>query len=67
MLEDLGESLHMNDTIYEKVFQFVIKYVYNDKKSSTLAESRSTMWRKVKKKSTRRLPPDEDLHEPDLL
>ena len=60
MLQDLGESLSINDLIYEKVILFILRYVYNDKKSATLAESRCTIWRKMKKKSTRRLPPDED-------
>ena len=49
----------MSDVIYDKVTPFIIKYVYNNKKSSTLADSRSTMVRKMKKKSTRRLQPDE--------
>ena len=60
MLEELGESLQINEIIYAKVTLFVIRYIYNDKKSKSLAESRSLIWKRMKKKSTRRLPPDED-------
>ena len=38
--------------------KFVIKYVYNDKKSKTMAEARVSKWRVQKKKSIMRLPSD---------
>ena len=50
----------MNEIIYAKVSLFVIRFIYNDKKSKTLAESRCLIWKRMKKKTTQRLPPDED-------
>ena len=41
---------------------FTIRHVYNDKTSETLAEARASKWRVMKRKSTLRIPPDEDSH-----
>ena len=60
LLADLGKSLVLREEVYRNVIMFVIRYVYNDKKSNNLADSRSLIWKKMKKKTTRRLPPDED-------
>ena len=60
LLDDLGKSLTMPEAVYKKIILFVLRYVYNDKKSLNIAESRSLVWRRMKKKLTQRLPPDED-------
>ena len=59
-LEEFGKTLNINEIVYAKVTLFVLRYIYNDKKSKTLAESRSLLWKKLKKKSTCRIPPNED-------
>ena len=55
-LKDFGKNLTMDKDVYENIFMFIVRFVYNDKKSLNLAESRSLAWKKMKKKSTRRLP-----------
>ena len=50
LLDDLGKSLTMPEAIYKKIILFVLRYVYNDKKSLNIAESRSLVWRRMKKK-----------------
>ncbi len=40
--------------------KFVIRYIYNDKKSQSLPESRASKWRALKRKTRLRIPPDED-------
>ena len=50
----------MPEAVYKKIVLFVLRYVYNDKKSLNIAESRSLVQRRMKKKLTQRLPPDED-------
>ena len=52
LLDDLGKSLAMPEAVYKKIILFVFRYVYNDKKSLNIAESRSLVWRRMKKKST---------------
>ena len=59
-LNDFGKNLTMDKDVYENIIMFIIRFVYNDKKSLNLAESRSLVWKKLKNKSTRRLSPDED-------
>ena len=59
-LKDFGENLTMDKDVYKNIIMFIIRFVYIDKKSLYLAESRFLAWTKMKKKSTRRLPPDED-------
>ena len=41
LLDDLGKSLTMPEAVYKKIILFVLRYVYNDKKSLNIAESRS--------------------------
>ena len=60
LLDDLGKSLTIPEAVYKKIILFVLRYVYNDKKSLNIAESRSLVWRRMEKKSAQRLPPDED-------
>ena len=44
----------------QSLIKFTIKYVYNDKESSTLAEMRAKKWDAMKKKSLARVGIDED-------
>ena len=60
LLADLGKSLVLREEVYRIVNMFVICYVYNNKKSNNLADSRSLIWKIMKKTTTQRLPPDED-------
>ena len=48
----------------ESLRKFTIKFVYNDKKSETLAEMRQNKWKKIKKKKNKfeRIGIDEDSH-----
>ena len=41
LLDDLGKSLAMPEAVDKKIILFVLRYVYNDKKSLNIAESRS--------------------------
>ena len=50
----------MPEVVCKKITLFVLRYVYNDKKSLNIVESRCLVWRRMKKKSTQRLLPDED-------
>ena len=38
LLDDLGKSLTMPEAVYKKIILFVLRYVYNDKKSLNIAE-----------------------------
>ena len=59
-LEDFGKTLVLSEKVINDLIMFVIRFIYNDKKSKTLAESRVALWKKMKRKSMQRLPPDED-------
>ena len=61
LLDDLGKSLTLHEAVYKKIILFVLRYVYNDKKSLNIPESRSLIWRRMNKKSAQRLSPDEDI------
>ena len=60
LLENFGKSLIMTEDCYKSVNLFVIRFVYNDRKSLSLAESCCPTWKQIKKKSTQQLPSDED-------
>ena len=59
-LESLGTSLPVSQITIDNMVHFTIKYVYRDKVSNSLGEARSSKWRKMKRKSTLRIPPDLD-------
>ncbi len=43
---------------------FTIRYIYDDKLSTSLGDARAKKWKQMKKrKSTLRLPPDRDSHD----
>ena len=58
LLENFGKSLTMTEDCFKSVVLFIIRFIYNDRKSSSIAESRCLSWKRMKKKSTQRLPPD---------
>ena len=60
LLETFGKSLNISEECYKDVILFIIRFVYNDNKSVSPAESRCLFWKRMKKKSTQRLPPDEE-------
>ena len=41
LLDELGKSLTMSEAVHKKIILFVLRYVYNEKKSLNIAESRS--------------------------
>lgn len=59
----VGAALPLSNNLTKILRKFTLQHVYNDKKSQSLAESRASKWKKMKKKSTQRLPPDEDSHD----
>ena len=59
-----GDSLDIVEGVVEDLFKFTRHVIYGDNKSSSIAEARSTKWKKMKNKSFIRLPPDGDsLHQ----
>ena len=59
LLHGCGDMLPISITVLHNLKQFVIKYIYGSKENSC-AETRAKQWRKMKKKNTQRLMPDED-------
>ena len=59
-LESLGISLPVSQITIDSMVHFTIKYVYRDKVRKSVGEARSSKWRKMKRKSTLRIPPDLD-------
>ena len=60
LIKDLGQTDMIGMELINKVSRFVIKYVYGDSKSQTLTDARASSWQRMKNKSTKRLPPDDD-------
>ena len=58
LLSQCGAELPAAQSTLQDMEKFVIKYVYNDKKSKTMTEARVSKWRVQKIKSIMRLPPD---------
>eukprot|EP00794_Sanderia_malayensis_P017851 gene17851-19634_t len=63
LLKDVGKSVPATPEVMEHLANFTIRYVYGDRKSTTLAEARALKWEKMKNKSTRGIPPDQDSHD----
>ena len=55
-----GESLPLTDDVLDDLKSYVTRYVYGDVQSSSLSLARAAKWKKQKKKSLIRLPPDDD-------
>ena len=60
LLLSCGNNLQLADDDADKLIRFVIKYIYSDCKSATIAEARSTKWRLQNRKSLLRMLPDMD-------
>eukprot|EP00794_Sanderia_malayensis_P006670 gene6670-7422_t len=63
LLKDVGQSVPATPEVMEHLANFTIRYAYGDRKSTTLAEARALKWEKMKNKSTRGIPPDQDSHD----
>ncbi len=59
-ISDLGLQVELCPDVMEKLKKFTIKCFYHDISSHSLAEARPSKWLSMKRKSTERLPPDED-------
>ena len=66
LLAACGTCLPVTQGVITDLERFVIRYVYCDTKSKTLADVRAAKWRAQKKKSTVRLVPDSDSLRPHL-
>ena len=62
LLSSVGKMLPVSDSTVKDLEAFTIKCVYNDKTSKSLGEARAKKWCTMKRKSTARLPPDEESH-----
>ena len=62
LLSSVGKALPVSDRTVKDLEVFTIKCVYNDKTSKSLGEARAKKWSTMKRKSTARLPPDEESH-----
>ena len=60
LLSACGENIVITDDDIQKLTQFVIKYIYSDYKSKTIAEARASRWKLQKRKSLTRMIPDMD-------
>ena len=60
LLASCGTNANLTDEIKDNMTKFTIKYVYNDKNSSTPSEARAIKWKQQKKKSLIRMIPDND-------
>ena len=60
LLENFGKFLTMTEDCFKSVILFVIRFIYNGRRCSSLAELCCLSWKRMKKKSTQWLPPDED-------
>ena len=62
LLTGVGHSLSISPNVQRNLELFTLRNIYNDKSSSNLAEARAKKWIAMKRKTTQRLPPDEDSH-----
>jgi len=58
LLAACSMQLPVTQDIISDLQQFVMRYVYGDTKSKTLADARAAKWRAQKKKNTIRIVPD---------
>ena len=57
-LRNCGNALPITEDIMVDLKAFIVKYVFGDKKSKTISESRALKWKLQKNKSILRLPPE---------
>lgn len=63
LLAGVGKVLPVTTQICHDMAHFTIRYIYNDKVSKTLTDARALKWSQMKRKSTQRIPPDQDSHD----
>ena len=63
LLSSVGQSLPVTRNALDAMAKFTVKFIYNDAISKTLGEARARKWALMKRKSTLRLPPDQDSHD----
>ncbi|MES9880814.1 MAG: hypothetical protein ABW185_08030 [Sedimenticola sp.] len=60
LLRRVGETLELEDDVRADMKAFVLSNVYSEIADVTCGQARASKWHKLKKKSTIRLPPDDD-------
>ena len=60
LLGQVGESLELDDKVRSDMKSFVLSNIYSESVGITCAQARTSKWHMLKKKSTMRLPPDDD-------
>ena len=60
LLRRVGENLVLEDRVRAEMKAFVLSIVYAESADVTCGQARASKWHKLKKKSTVRLPPDDD-------
>ena len=60
LLEQVGESLELDDNVRDQMKKFVLTYIYGGSGDVTCGQARASKWNKLKSKSLVRLPPDAD-------
>ena len=61
LLGRIGESIDLKDSIRADMKTFVLSYIYGESGNATCKQARASKWQKMKKKkSSIRLPPDDD-------
>ena len=60
LLGRIGESIELEDSIRADMKTFVLSCIYGESAGSTCGQARASNWQQMKKKSTIRLPPDDD-------
>ena len=60
LLGRVGERLELQDSVKADMKAFVISNIYGESADVTCGQARASKWHKLKKKSTIRLPPDDD-------
>ena len=59
LLKEVGDNLPLEKEVKQKMKKFVLSVIYGET-SDSCASARASKWRKMKKKSMARLPPDDD-------
>ena len=59
LLQKVGDCLELSGDVRDDMRRFVLLKIYGGKETNC-AEAKAAKWRKMKKKSLARLPPDED-------
>ncbi|KAL8559000.1 hypothetical protein ACOMHN_039756 [Nucella lapillus] len=60
LLERVGESLDLENSVKADMKSFVLSSIYGESADATCGQAIASKWHKMKRKSTFRLPPDDD-------